>query len=504
MADRDRRSRWLVWVPLLVFFVAGLSANASAQHKQGLGPGGSRLTPPPAPAPSSTGFGPNTGFGSNTGFGPSTGFGGSSSGGTPPGTVCVSIQCADGTVVPCNSTCPHPGAPGPAAPGSGGPGGGSPPAQNAAWEAMLAANKRGLEAYRSRDYEAAARHFREALRYVPDEPTVRGNLEDAEAQMRREQERLAEQRREQQREAEARNAIRQGVERLAALLGTPPPASAGTAPGSGLDFLRSPTAEAPECVEGRARAANQDPTVVDLRCAGTLTVDPARVKGSPVAQPGGGLEFARSLDAPPMRDAPAPLPNPRPAGKEPGKIQVSEQTLTNANYQKGFDAIRAGDHTLAVAYFTKARAERGDDVLVKNALALAEDLARVHGQAGEKDQAAVQFRDGLAAAIHGDYDLAIRRLQAAVDLEPGNARYRDELSFVQGVRRGVSLERERMHDGEREAAAVETAEQLARMSFIPWRRGDRESALIILETAQALSPGSPEIEALLKIARGAR
>lgn len=511
-------SRSVVGVALVVFIVAALGASSGlAQNKQGLGPGGTRLTPPPPPSSSGTGFGPSTGFGSGTG--------GSSS--TPPGTRCVSIQCADGSTVPCNSMCPRPGAP--AAPSSGGSSGSSggssgstsgPSSDRGSWQAMQAANQRGVEAHKRGDYEAAAGYFRDALRYVPDQPIVRQNLQNAENEIRRKRELAADEAARQKREAETSAAIRQGVDRLAGVLGTPPPerGAAGTAPSrapdSGLDFLRDATsAREPECVGGRPSVPNRDPNVVDLRCAGTLTVDPALTKGSPTGRTGAPLEFAKSLDAPPMRDAVAPIgrpdaPNPpavdRGVVKEQRKTRVSETTLNNANYVKGFDAIRGGDHALAVTYFEKAQAELGNDVLVKNARALAEDLRRVHRQDSEKNRAAGQAGDSLMAAIHGDYDRAIKYLKSAIDLDPSNPRYRDELSFMQGVRTGVNIAREQAQPGQQQAMLADKATALARQSLIPWHRGDRDSAIAILEAAQSLNPTDPEVKALLTIARDAQ
>ena len=381
---------------------------------------------------------------------------------------------------------------------------------------MLAANQRGLEAHKRGDYEAAAGYFRDALRYVPDQPIVRRNLESAEAEIRRKRELAADEAARQKREAEASAAIRQGVERLAGLLGTPPPERAAVgmapsrAPGAGLEFLRdAPSAKEPDCVGGRASVPNQDPNVVDLRCAGTQTVDPALTKGSPTGRTGAPLEFAKSLDAP-MRDAVAPIGRPgaenppavdRGVAKEQRKTRVSEKTLNNANYIKGFDAIRAGDHALAVTYFEKARAELGNDVLVKMAHALAEDLRRVHRQGPEQRRAAVQFGASLTAATQGDYDGAIKHLRSAIDLDPSNQRYREELSFMQGVRTGVKIAREQAPSGQQAAMAADTATMLARQSLIT---RDRDAAIAILEVAQSLNPTDPEVKALLTIARDAR
>lgn len=98
MPSKDPPSAFCICITLVVAFIFFMEPLGSlAQDRQGLGPGGRRLTKPDPPS-SSTGFGSNTGFGS----------GSSSSSSDSPGTRCVSIQCADGTVVPCNSSCPRP------------------------------------------------------------------------------------------------------------------------------------------------------------------------------------------------------------------------------------------------------------------------------------------------------------------------------------------------------------------------------------------------------------
>ncbi|MFH1718257.1 MAG: hypothetical protein ABIF19_12965 [Planctomycetota bacterium] len=115
MPIKDQPSVFLSCIALVVIFIFFIEPLGSlAQNQQGLGPGGRRLTKPDPPS-SSTGFGPNTGFGAGSSS--------SSSGST--GTRCVSIQCADGTVVPCNSSCPRPSASpsSPSSPSTSGAGG---------------------------------------------------------------------------------------------------------------------------------------------------------------------------------------------------------------------------------------------------------------------------------------------------------------------------------------------------------------------------------------------
>jgi hypothetical protein len=96
MPRKDQPFAFRICIALAVVFLME-PLTGLAQDRHGLGAGGRRLTKPDPPS-SSTGFGPNTGFKS----------GSSSSSSDTSGTRCVSIQCADGTVVPCNSSCPRP------------------------------------------------------------------------------------------------------------------------------------------------------------------------------------------------------------------------------------------------------------------------------------------------------------------------------------------------------------------------------------------------------------
>jgi tetratricopeptide (TPR) repeat protein len=185
------------------------------------------------------------------------------------------------------------------------------------------------------------------------------------------------------------------------------------------------------------------------------------------------------------------------------KFQVSEKTLTNDSYVKGFDAIRAGDYALAVQHFKKARIELGNDLLVRNGLALAEDLVKMQARKAQTDAARLEYLDGALYAIHGNYDAAIRHLRTAVELQPANALYRDELSFVQGISTGVKIATERETDLRRKAIA-EKAFQVAEKSLAAMYRSDWTSAVAILEAALLINPDDRAIKDVLAIARNAR
>ena len=286
-----------------LLFLGGVCAlgSADAQNKQGLGPGGSRLTPPPAPS-SGTGFGPSSGFGSSGSAG--------SSGGVPAGTRCVSIQCADGTVVPCDSSCPRPDASSSVPSGSGARTGGgyvaprsidspsSAPGQTDSWRQEQA--RRDAEERQRREEFSRGRD--QALRLLKGGETgelgIKGLGSDGE-------------------------------------LGLKSP---------GAETLRDAPSSGSKSQAASRCSANQDASVVDL-CDRDIKkpIDPRTVKGKQ-------------------------------------RIPVSEKTLANENYIKGFDAIRASDYSLAVTLFKKARAQLGNDFLVKNALGLAEDLVKVRAK----------------------------------------------------------------------------------------------------------------------------
>ena len=163
------------------------------------------------------------------------------------------------------------------------------------WQAALDANQRGLDAYQRGEWEQAAAAFREALEYASGNAAIQTNLQNAEAQ-------LAEAEAARQLQASRLTATRESVEgilgRLTAGLETPS-ASTDAVPleGGALNFdgrstavVSSPPPPAPGAPP--TGGAFMDASVVDLRDAKTLVVDPAKVKG----EPPGGLEFMGADD----------------------------------------------------------------------------------------------------------------------------------------------------------------------------------------------------------------
>lgn len=365
----------LSWVSLLAAVLIPLGAYA--QNKSGLGPGGTRLTKPDAPSGSSSSSS-------------------SSSSGLPAGTRCVSIQCADGTVVPCNSSCPRP-ASGSSASGTPGSAPGSVRAPSGGGYAV--------------PQSGAPQNLQLG---VPDARQEDQARRDAEEQRRREE-------------------FARSREQALQLLKGVQPADLGV---KGFD--------------GEAGAALKD---------------------------GDGTG---------LRDAPAPQPKKR-------NIVISEKTLANDSYAKGFDAILARDFPLAVERFKKARAELGDDALANGALALAEALVRVSKQ--RTRQAEKESHESFVAVLQGDYDRAIGHLRKALELEPANAEYQKQLAFVRGLRLGA----ERQSDAQGTPAA--RANALVNESAVPMARGDWATAVAILEAAQRLDPNDKKIAKLLKTAR---
>jgi tetratricopeptide (TPR) repeat protein len=451
IVDWDRRSRWFVCILLSFLLVVGMSANAIAQNKQGLGPGGTRLTEPPKPTPSGTGFGPNTGFGPSTGFGSSSS---SSSGNTPPGTVCVSIQCADGTVVPCNSSCPHPGTQGspvfsaPPNSGSGSGDGVSAPAQSVTWEAILAANKRGLEAFNSGDYESAAQYFRRALTLNPDNATLKKNLQDAEVRLRekRERERAL---------SEDTVKVENIINKLATDFGTAPQGD------------RSPfDNKFPPRSDGDSRVVDlsfMDPTK-------PMIVEPRKVQGQTPAQTElGFMDPNKPAPADRLKDAPASKPSEKSEKEVKAEAAFALATLSvkHANYDQALrflqDAHEAkpNDKKILDAYkyivtlkFTQMQIKLGEkanflldaldygkgdwekslDYLSLPAPVLDLDSSSYAWKAAKANlkQAYAEFlaRQAVDRVNRKDFEGAIKSLKRAEELDPDTDGVRSFLSVV--------------------------------------------------------------------------
>lgn len=120
------------------------------------------------------------------------------------------------------------------------------------------ANEKGVSYYKNKDWDRAILAYQEALRYTPDDPVIQKNLRNAQAQQQMAyQGQLRESR---LKDASAR--INQMLSEFSGEFST-----SETIGSSGLTF----------------REDFSDPSVVDLRDAKTLTVDPAKVTGESLA-----------------------------------------------------------------------------------------------------------------------------------------------------------------------------------------------------------------------------
>lgn len=215
-------------------------------------------------------------------------------------------------------------------------------------------------------------------------------------------------------------------------------------------------------------SSNQDSSVVDLRHLDPnkpITVDPNVAKGKERKIP----------------------------------VQVMEKTLNNENYIKGFDAVKAGNHSLAAQYFRKAQAELPGDVMVRNALGLAEDLEKMHSEKAAGDTSNMANREaykGYQAMIDHDYDTAIKYYESAARIDPNNKRHRDDVTFLQGVKTGVQIGFEKAKTSE-EKALAEKAWKLYDNAYIATTRGDYDTAVNLLEGALFMSPLNKGIQGTL-------
>jgi tetratricopeptide (TPR) repeat protein len=176
-------------------------------------------------------------------------------------------------------------------------------------------------------------------------------------------------------------------------------------------------------------------------------------------------------------------------------VQVLDKTLNNEYYVKGFDAIKAGNHSLAVQYFKRAQVELPNDVMVKNGLGLAEDLERVHGKEASKETSNMSNREahkGFQAMLAHDYDTAIRYYESAAKIDPSNRRLREEVTFLQGVKTGVNMGMEGARTAGQKALAEKSGKILDN-AFIAWQRRDYDTSILLLETALSINPNNQKI-----------
>jgi len=250
----------------------------------------------------------------------------------------------------------------------------------------------------------------------------------------------------------------------AGLKGLPPsqsvaPAAASVAPGSVPSSQSKARSE--KC------GPNPDPSAVDLcdRNA-NVAIDPRAVRGKRV-------------------------------------VNISLQTLANENYNKGFAAIRARDFEGAIAYFGKAGAELGDDPLVRNGRALAEDLLKAERQKTKLSAARRELHEGVMSTVGGRYDEALAHLARAVELDPANPRYKEELDFVRGVKAGESIGADRAKS-DRQRELYRKAMDVGEKSLPAFYNRDWPVAIATLQAALQVYPDHPVIKDVLAIAEGGR
>jgi len=156
-------------------------------------------------------------------------------------------------------------------------------------DAAHALNDQGREAYKKGDWAAAASYFQQALQNNPDSDVIRQNLAYARAKENEERE-AAERRRQ---DKVAADNMQKSIQSFAQSLNAAP--SSG-----GLDFdggVSTTAAKAGSKSDGLDFTTNTDASVVDLRDAKTLTLDPSRVKGTFVPGSGSTPRTAESLES---------------------------------------------------------------------------------------------------------------------------------------------------------------------------------------------------------------
>jgi tetratricopeptide (TPR) repeat protein len=233
------------------------------------------------------------------------------------------------------------------------------------------------------------------------------------------------------------------------------------AKGFGLkDAPASATAAKPKKAE--CEWGDMGPQVVDLRCLGldpnkSIAVDPYVVKGRERVFP----------------------------------AQIDPKTFENANYNKGFEALKrfdADSAAAAVQYFRQAQNERPNDPMVRNALLLAQDIlkGRQKKEQDDKAQAAQLTLLSYAALMMGDSEQAKTYTAQARKLAPkdDNAKFMESLANFNLRREGSFPERK-------------YAYRLVANSLVFIRRQDYDAAAVFLESARHAQPQDQFIDAML-------
>lgn len=183
--------------------------------------------------------------------------------------------------------------------------------------------------------------------------------------------------------------------------------------------------------------------------------------------------------------------------------QAPLQTLNNANYQKGFDALKAGTPLVALSYFNQAQKELPDDLLVHHAMGLTKDIIRVRRERAEEAiqrRATEEAANAYYAFLGGDDSTALACINRANGLDPTNQPIADAAHFMmlwaQGQQGKAGAQ------GPQQKALLEKAHKIAGSCYLPVVRGDYAGAQRVLKAALALAPNDPNIRACLHMIEG--
>jgi hypothetical protein len=211
---------------------------------------------------------------------------------------------------------------------------------------------------------------------------------------------------------------------------------------------------------------DQPASVVDLRCLGIdpdkpIVIDPHVVRGQ-------------------QRVFPA---------------QIDPATFQNANYNKGFEALmRPGFHPQdaadAIAFFKAAQAQRPNDPMVRNGLALAQDILKARQQKEINDQVQAEqlVRKAYAGLIVGDTSSARAFIAQARALEPHDA----QLRFADTLISIAAPESTSASTPERRAAY-----KIVANSVVAINEQNDSAAVAMLQAAHRLQPEDKFIQSLL-------
>jgi tetratricopeptide (TPR) repeat protein len=157
-------------------------------------------------------------------------------------------------------------------------------------------NEQGNTAMGKQDYATAVTHYRQAMRLKPESEVIKKNLAEAEAMLSQQMAQLAEAAAEQKRDAESISRLREQLKNFSQILNNPSAKAvdfdgtgkgAPSSTGGGLGFMSLsgsvPTAKKPGAPPSSAASVADpviDASVVDLRQAKSLVVDPAVVRSS--------------------------------------------------------------------------------------------------------------------------------------------------------------------------------------------------------------------------------